>query len=104
MNYLTVYEGEFVISEEASKTIADLERMASEIKKKQDEMKKAILEEMEAKNVVKLDNDIVTISYIAATDRETFDSKKFKADNPDLYDEYVKISPVKPSVRIKVKA
>ena len=104
MNYLTVYEGELVLSEEASKTIADLERMASEIKKKQDEMKKAILEEMEAKNVVKLDNDIVTITYIATTDRETFDGKKFKADNPDLYDEYVKISPVKASVRIKVKA
>lgn len=104
MEYLTVYEGELVLSEEVSKTIADLERMASEIKKKQDEMKKAILEEMEAKNVVKLDNDILTITYIATTDRETFDSKKFKTDNPDLYDEYVKISPVKPSVRIKVKA
>ena len=103
MEYLSLTNGELILSEDASNKIAELEGMALEIKKRQDEMKKAILEEMEAKNVVKLDNDIVSITYIASTDRETFDSKKFKADNPDLYDEYIKISPVKASVRIKVK-
>ena len=61
------------------------------------------MREMEQKGVVKLDNDVVTITYIAPTDRETFDSKKFKEEQPDMYDEYVKISPVKASVRIKVK-
>ena len=39
----------------------------------------------------------------AETERETFDSKQFKADMPELYDEYVKFSKVKPSVRIKVE-
>ena len=33
---------------------------------------------------------------------ETFDSKTFRKDHPDLYDEYVSISMVKASVRMKV--
>ena len=33
----------------------------------------------------------------------TFDSKKFREDHPNLYDEYIKMSDVKSSIRIKVK-
>lgn len=103
MEMIQVYKGEVMLTTEATNKIAELERTIAELKKIQDDVKKAIIEEMEQKGVVKLDNDVVTITYIAPTDRETFDSKKFKTDNPDLYDEYVKISPVKASVRIKVK-
>ena len=45
----------------------------------------------------------MTITYIAPTTRETFDSKAFRAKNPKLYDEYVKIGAVASSVRIKLK-
>ena len=77
--------------------------MAKEIKAKEDELKKAILTEMESKGIIKLETDELTISYVASTDRETFDSKKLRADNPDLYDEYIRMSTVKPSIRIKLK-
>ena len=58
---------------------------------------------MEQYGLVKIETPSFLINYIAQTDRETFDSKKFKADNPDLYDEYIRITPVKASVRIKLK-
>lgn len=58
---------------------------------------------MEQNGVVKIDTDEVLINYIPSTIRETFDSKAFEDDFPDLYDHYVKMSKVKPSVRIKVK-
>jgi regulator of replication initiation timing len=103
MEMIQVYKGEVMLTTEATNKIAELERTIAELRKIQDDVKKAIIEEMEQKGVVKLDNDVVTITYIAPTDRETFDSKKFKEEQPDMYDEYVKISPVKPSVRIKVK-
>lgn len=103
MEMIQVYKGEVMLTTEATNKIAELERTITELKKIQDDVKKAIIEEMEQKGVVKLDNDVVTITYIAPTDRETFDSKKFKEEQPDMYDEYVKISPVKASVRIKVK-
>lgn len=83
--------------------ICEFERKIREAKKAEDELKAAILHEMEQKNVLKIDNDELTISYVGSTYREQFDSKKFKAENPEQYDKYVKIATVKPSVRIKVK-
>lgn len=94
---------EYSLSEFISKELAILETEAKRIKEMQDNYKKAILEEMEAKQIIKLDTPEVTISYVASTDRETFDSKAFKEAHQDLYDEYVKMSPVKSSIRIKVK-
>lgn len=85
------------------KDLAILETEAKRIKAKADELKAAILAEMESKNIIKIDNDILTISYIASTDRETLDSKKLRAELPDIYDEYIEIKPVKASIRIKVK-
>lgn len=83
--------------------IVKFETAMKQLKKQEDELKEAILKEMEANHLVKLDTDDLSIIYVAGTDRETFDSKEFKKDNPDLYDEYVKITPVKSSIRLKVK-
>ena len=86
-----------------SEQIADFERKIKLIKEEEDKLKDAILKEMEDNQIIKLDTPDLLISYVASSDRETFDSKTFKADHQDLYDEYVKMTPVKPSIRIKVK-
>lgn len=97
-------ENEIAILEpEVSEKIADFERQIKVIKEQEDNLKQAILEEMEANQIIKLDTPDILISYVASSDRETFDSKTFKADHQDLYDEYVKMTPVKASIRIKVK-
>jgi hypothetical protein len=83
--------------------IRAVESQMKTLKEQYDGFKTALLEAMEKNGVYKLDGDGVKITYIAETERETFDSKQFKADMPDLYDEYVKFSKVKPSVRIKVE-
>lgn len=103
MELIKVDNGTVLLNEDTAKKIAEFEIQMKYYKAQQDELKAAILAEMEAKNIIKVDNDILTISYIASTDRETLDSKKLKADLPDIYDEYVKIQPVKASIRIKVK-
>lgn len=103
MELIKVENGLSILDEEASKKIAEFERQIKEIKAKEDEFKQAILEEMEAKNIIKIDTDDLMISYVAPSDRETFDSKAFKEEHQDLYDEYVKMTPVKSSIRIKVK-
>lgn len=92
-----------VLNETTANTLALYQQKIAELKAKEDEIKKAILEEMESKNIIKLDNEYLTISYIAPTTRETFDTKKLKKDDINLYDKYVNISPVKSSIRIKVK-
>jgi len=100
---ITIENGSAVLDAEAVRKIADFENTMKTLKQAEDKLKKEILGEMEEKNIIKIENETMTISYIGATGRETFNSKKFRADNPDLYDEYVTISPVKSSIRIKVK-
>lgn len=100
---LQIVEGTAVLAEEAVAKIVEFERMAKQIKEAEDSLKAAILKEMEEKNILSIDSPELKISYVAATTRETFDSKAFREDFADLYDEYVKIAPVKASIRIKVK-
>ena len=100
---IKVENGMAVLDAEAVRKIAEFEDDMKKLKQAEDKLEKDILAEMEEKGILKIENDTITISYIGATGRETFNSKKFRADNPDLYDEYVTISPVKSSIRIKVK-
>lgn len=100
---LVEVEGKYELAQDAEKEIALIEKEIKKLKEKEDEMKSRILEEMEKRNVIKIDTDLITITYIAPTYKETFDSKKFKEEHQNLYDEYIKMSDVKSSIRIKVK-
>jgi regulator of replication initiation timing len=91
------------LNTEVSKKIAEFEKKIKEIKEQEDFIKQNILEEMEKKNLIKIETDDIAITYVAPTDRETFDSKTFRQNYSDLYDEYVKLSPVKSCIKIKVK-
>lgn len=103
MDLITIKDETAILDRETATKIAEFEQMAKEIKAKEDELKKAILKEMESKQLIKLDTDNLTITYIAPTERESLDSKTLREELPDIYDAYVKISPVKPSIRIKLK-
>ena len=94
---------EVTFSEEVCEKIASLERQAKEIKRQQDSMKAEILDAMQKYNVFKIENETIKIAYIPEHAAEKFDSKTFKEENPDVYDLYVKISKVKPSIRITLK-
>lgn len=103
MDELIVFEGKTaLLNPDVAMRLAEFERMAKNIKAKQDELKQKILDEMESKGILSIKSPELTISYVAPTSRETFDSKSFRKDHPDLYDEYVSISLVKASVRMKV--
>lgn len=92
-----------VLDAEISSQIAEFERQAKFIKEQEERLKNAILIEMEAKGIIGIDTDDLKITYVAPTDREKFDSKQFRSDHSELYDEYVSMIPVKSSIRIKVK-
>ena len=101
---LIVRDGNAAILNPAiSAQIAEFERAVKEIKEREEELKARILAEMERNNIIKLDTPEVSISYVAEFDRETLDTKSLRKEHPDLYDSYVRISTVKPSIRIKIK-
>ena len=92
-----------VLDKETIQKIAEFEKAIKDMQEKEKALKEAILNEMEAKNIIKIDTPELSITYVAETSKETFDTKSFKAENPDLYDSYVKMSTVKSSLRLKVK-
>lgn len=91
------------LAQQAVEYITAVETQMKALKEQYDAFKADLITAMEQNGIVKFENDNVRINYIAEATKETFDSKQFKADMPELYDEYIKFSKVKPSVRITVK-
>lgn len=103
MQLIKIENGAALLNADTSAKIAEFEKTVKLIKAQEDELKAAIMDEMKANNIIKLETPDLIINYIEPSYRETFQTAGFRADYPALYDEYVKISPVKASIRIKVK-
>lgn len=103
MNLIKFEDNVPILDQEISQRIAYFERLMKDVKAQEQALKEQILQAMEEQNILKIDTPDVLINYISSTDRETFDKKRFQKENPDLYDEYVEMKPVKASIRIKVK-
>ena len=92
------------LAQETVDFIKAMEAKKKAFNEQYDAYKAELLTAMEKHGVLKFENDDVRINYIAENNsKETFDSKQFKTDMPELYDAYVKYSTVKASVRIAVK-
>lgn len=102
MNYLIETPVGTLLSAAAGKKIANFKRQMKKLEALNNELCAEILMEMEQRGIVKAQSKDVIISYIEPTTRESFDTKAFRKDHADLYDEYTKLTPVKASVRIKV--
>lgn len=100
-NIVKIENGE--LSQESKKWLIALEKQRKLINDEYDNFKAELLKAMEENGIVKIENEDLIISYIASGEKETFDSKSFKKDHSEMYDKYVKFTPVKSSIRIKVK-
>lgn len=92
----TVSKSDLQTLEDTLFQIDTLEKVVSNIREK-------IKDEMERRKILDLQVGRVKMTYVSGTIRQTFDSKKFKQDDPDLYAIYLKNTEVKPSLRITVK-
>ena len=91
------------LSTNASYLLQQYELKIKEIEQIQQEYRQVILEAMEKSGNDKFDNDFITVTYIAPTTRTSLDTKRLKAEHPEIYGEYLTESEVKASVRIKAK-
>ena len=96
-------ENGYVLDKGTMDEIKEIEKLSKALKVRQYKVRAELQKVMEDNNIIKFESDEIVVNYIAPTTRESFDSKQLKADNPDLYDLYVKLSPVKASIKIKVK-
>lgn len=93
------------MSEKMQNIIADYERLKFEknaIDEKLEELQKQIVEYMTIGNVAKINGSLGTISRTADSVVESFDSAKFKKDNAELYNKYIKKSTRKGSLRYTI--
>lgn len=96
-------DGSAVLDPQIISVLAEYEKTMKLLEEKQKEIRDAILEEMRRNNLVKIDMDKIKITYVAPTTKEKFNSKAFRNEYPDVYDEFVEIAPVKDSIRITLK-
>ena len=100
---ITITDGIALLNPETTSMIAEFEKKAKEIEEKEKELRALILVEMESKGIKKIETEEFFITYKAPYDKESFQTKEFRAQNPDMYDEFVKITPCKASITIKLK-
>ena len=76
-----------------------IKRIQTEI----DNIKIAIKEEMESRNILNVQTPEFNIAVRKAHTKKMFDSKKFKADFPDIYEKYSRNIEAKSSINIEWK-
>lgn len=91
------------INKKIVSALVDFEKRIKELEVQKDKIRSAILEAMEKNDIDKFENDEILISYVKKSQRDTFESKRFKDDHPDFYEDYVKKTDVSASVKIKIK-
>lgn len=65
--------------------------------------KEKLLQTMQEQGIKSLDNDFIKITKIDATESESFDSKRFKRDHRELFDEYITMKSKAAYLKIEVK-
>lgn len=90
--------------EELERRITVLDTQVKEFKRQQEEQKAAVLKFMGEHNLTKWEvSPTLIFTRVAPTTRQTFDSKRFQMDNPKTYEEYLKTSEVKETLKINLK-
>lgn len=102
-NLIVKKEDNYQLTDTIISELRLIDEEEKELKEKKEKIREILLKEMEDKNILKLENENISITYKAPTERETFRTKDFKKYLPDLYDTYVEFTPVKSSLLIKIK-
>lgn len=103
MELIKIEEKNVTLLEDVTSELIRIDKLEKQLKEEKNNLRSKLLEEMEKNNIKKIDMEALSITYKEQSMRETFNSKKFREDNPDLYDEYIEFSPIKSSLLIKVK-
>ena len=86
-----------------TQTIANISKQKEKLDAEDKKMREELQRAMEAYGVDNFENEYVKITHIGASTKTSVDSKKLKAELPDIYEKYSKVSDVKAYVKISVK-
>ena len=104
MDEMIVFEnGNAVITKEVLDQIAVIDTQMKFYDTQYKILKEQLKEKMEEAGIIKIEMPDVDITYVGPTQRESLDSKALRAEEPEIYNKFIKKSDVKSSIRIKVK-
>ena len=91
-NLIIVNDGKLELIEEGIKQIKKFQKAKLQLDLMEEQLKKMFLEKMEETGIDKYTSPDGTfkVTYVAETKSNTFDSKRFKEEKPELYKEYTK--------------
>ena len=84
-------------------TIISLTKRIKELTEELDAAKASVLENMEKDGCKSVDTGALLVTFVAPSKRESFDSKKFKEENAELYGKYIKASETKASLKVTIR-
>lgn len=105
MELITLNNDNALLNSFTSAQLVEIEQKIKSLENERDEIKNALKSEMERLNIIGVKDEIngVTVSYVAESDTESFDKKKFRSEHPDLYDEYITFKKRASYITVKVK-
>lgn len=83
--------------------LATIEMQMKEAKRLQDDYRSRLLILMEERGIKKFQGELITLTYVAPTKRETLNAKALKEGHPDIYNMYKTESNVKSSLKINIR-
>ena len=91
-NLIVLENNELELTKEGIQFIRKLQKAKVEVAKMEEQLKEMFIEKMEANGIDKFISADGTFkaTYVKETTSKTFDSKRFKEEKPDVYEEYLK--------------
>lgn len=93
-----------ILPEDVISYVGALARNCQELSNKLDEAKTAMRKAMEEHGIKKFDNPVFVATIAKDSMTESFDAKRFKAEHPELFKQYVTVKPKKGSFTLKLKS
>lgn len=91
---------QFKKAEEYLMQVENTYKQAQENAKK---IREQMLSLFEKQGIYSWKTDNMSVTYVISKDKETLDSKRLKKEEPTLYSRYVKLTKVKPFLRVTIK-
>lgn len=92
-----------ILFNEAEGLIVDIENQLKALTEQKKALTEGIMKAMVNAGLYSWKGDNVSITRKTASTRKSFDKERFEADYPNVYDNYIKETPVAESLLIKVK-
>lgn len=84
-------------------SLCALAKKIKEYTEEYEAIKAEVLAKMQEHGDKSFDTGNILITYVAPSSRESFDSKRFKEENAELYGKYMKASETKPSLKLTLR-